>query len=304
MDRFERFRIFLRVAESGSFTQAAADLRLPRSTVSVAIQELESHLGARLLHRTTRHVALTADGAAFQERAERLLSDLEETEGLFRIRSGGPCGNLRIDAPMRMARRILAPALPGFLAAYPEMTVEFGATDRPVDLIQEGVDCTIRVGEITGINMLARLVGELQLVNCASPDYLARYGVPECLADLRDHLAVGYASPFNGRVVPFEFTESGQKQELAMRAVVTANNAEMYVACCLAGLGLIQVPAYDVREDLDEGRLVEVMPSFRAPPMPVSILYLHRLALSRRLKVFVDWVTELLRQQVLQPSPR
>ncbi len=297
MDRIESLRIFARVVQCGSFTKAAATLQVPRSSVSMAIQELEARVGARLLARTTRRVAVTQEGRAFYERCERLLGDYDEVEGLFRRSSSLPRGKLAVNVPARMGRLIFAPALPEFLARYPEIELELGVTDRAVDLVHEGIDCAIRVGPLSESSLVARKVADIALCNCASPSYLEMHGTPTKIDDLQNHLAVGYASPTSGRLEEWEWLEGDKTRTRSLASRVTVNRAEAYIACCLAGLGLIQVPLYDVRDHLSAGELVEVMPQLRAAPMPVHVLYPHRRHLSRRLQVFVDWVQALLRQQ-------
>lgn len=298
MDRIESLRIFSRVVQCGSFSKAAATLQIPRSSVSMAIQELEARVGARLLARTTRRVAPTQEGIVFYERCERLVGDYEEVEGLFRQSSSLPAGKLSVNVPGRMGRLIFAPALPDFLSHYPKIELEMGVTDRAVDLVHEGIDCAVRVGPLSDSSLVARKIGDIVLCNCASPAYLRKQGVPQTIEDLDRHLAVGYASPTSGRIEDWEWVEGNEVRSRAISARLTVNNAEAYIACCLAGLGLIQIPAYDVRHHLDAGELVEVMPGLRATPMPVHILYPHRRHLSRRLQVFVDWASALLRQHV------
>lgn len=298
MDRIDLFRIFARVVESASFTRAAGVLGIPRSSVSAAVQELEGRVGARLLHRTTRKVSLTQDGAAFYERCVRLVADVEEAETLFRS-AATPAGRLRFDVPGRIGRLIVAPALPAFLDSYPDIDIELGVTDRAVNLVEDSVDCVLRVGPLSDSGLIARPIGELGLINVASPAYLERHGVPAGPDALDTHWAVNYASPSSGRVAPWEWLENGDVLTRPMRARVTVNSAEAYIACCLAGLGLIQIPAYDVRPQLAAGDLVEVMAGHRAAPMPVTLLYSHRQHLSRRLKVFADWLDALLRREVL-----
>ena len=298
MDRIESLRIFSRVVQCGSFSKAAATLQIPRSSVSMAIQELEARVGARLLARTTRRVAPTQEGIVFYERCERLVGDYEEVEGLFRQSSSLPAGKLSVNVPGRMGRLIFAPALPDFLSHYPKIELEMGVTDRAVDLVHEGIDCAVRVGPLSDSSLVARKIGDIVLCNCASPAYLRKQGVPQTIEDLDRHLAVGYASPTSGRIEDWEWVEGNEVRSRAISARLTVNNAEAYIACCLAGLGLIQIPAYDVRHHLDAGELVEVMPDLRATPMPVHILYPHRRHLSRRLQVFVDWASALLRQHV------
>ena len=298
MDRIESLRIFSRVVQCGSFSKAASTLQIPRSSVSMAIQELEARVGARLLARTTRRVAPTQEGIVFYERCERLVGDYEEVEGLFRQSSSLPAGRLLVNVPGRMGRLIFAPALPDFLSHYPKIELEMGVTDRAVDLVHEGIDCAVRVGPLSDSSLIARKIGDIVLCNCASPSYLRKHGAPQAIEDLDRHLAVGYASPTSGRIEEWEWVEGNDVRSRAIPARLTVNNAEAYIACCLAGLGLIQIPLYDVRQHLDAGELVEVMPDLRAAPMPVHILYPHRRHLSRRLQVFVDWATALLRQHV------
>jgi LysR family transcriptional regulator, regulator for bpeEF and oprC len=298
VDRIELFRVFARVVECANFTRAADTLGLPRSSVSAAIQELEGRMGARLLHRTTRSVSLTQDGAALYERCLRLIADMEETENLFRQHAVGPSGKLRVDVPGRIGRLVVAPALPAFLDAYPRIDVELGSTDRTVNFVEERIDCAVRVGTLNDSNMVARSIGSLPLINVASPAYLARHGTPGSPADLAAHWAVQYASPSSGRLAPWEWREGETTRTVAMPGRVTVNNAEAYIACCIAGLGLIQIPAYDVETHLRAGELVEVLPAHRAAPMPMNLLYQHRQHLSRRLQVFAEWLEALLRERL------
>ncbi|MGO8150781.1 LysR family transcriptional regulator [Rhizobium leguminosarum] len=299
MDRIDLFRIFARVVECASFTRAADTLGMPRSSVSAAVIDLEARVGARLLHRTTRKVSPTQDGAAFYERCLRLIADVEDAENLFRQTSVGPTGILRIDVPGRIGRLVIAPALPDFLARHPQLDIELRVTDRAVNLVEESVDCVLRVGPLGDSGLIARKIGDLPLINVASPCYLARHGTPGAPADLGEHLAVNYASPSTGRVEDWEWIEDGEMHTRAMRSRVTVNSAEAYIACCLAGLGLIQIPAYDVKSHLETDELVEVMPNYQAEPMPMALLYPHRQHLSRRLHVFADWLEMLLKREIL-----
>ncbi len=295
MDRFDVMNVFLRVAETGSFTRAAEDLRLPRASVSLAVQQLEARLGTRLLHRTTRRVQLTPDGQALLERCRLLLSDLDEVEGLFQRDPSQVAGKLKVDVPSRMGRIVIAPALPEFFRRYPNIELEFGMTDRLIDLVREGVDCAIR-GALTmeDSSLVSRRIAEFTVVNCASRSYIEQYGMPESLADLAGHWIINYASPTTGRIYPWEYVEGGETKTVPMKSRITVNNAEAYMACCQAGLGLIQVPARDIAGMLAGVGLVEVLPAWRPAPMQVCALYPHRRHLSRRVQAFIDWVAELL----------
>ncbi|MGG6429015.1 LysR substrate-binding domain-containing protein [Acetobacter ghanensis] len=296
MDRIDQCRIFARVVETGSFTRAAETLGLPRSTVSTAVQALEGRVGARLLTRTTRSVTPTPDGLAFYEHCIRLVADMDEAEDLFRRERGHVQGVLRVSLPARIGRLIVAPALPEFVAAHPGIKLELGVTDRPVNLTEEGLDCVLRVGVLHDSGLIARRMGQMTLLNVASPEYLARHGVPRTPADLvRDgHLAVRYMSPANGRVEAWEWEADGQLHTLDLPGPVTVNSSETQIACCLAGLGLIQVPQYDVRALVESGRLCAVLPQWCAPAMPVTLLYPHRRHLSSRLQAFAGWLEGLL----------
>ena len=303
MDRIELLQVFVRVAETGSFTRAADRLGLPRASVSTAAQQLETRLGTRLLHRTTRRVGLTPDGEATLERARALVADMDDMEQQFLPARGQVSGRLKVDVPSRIARLLIAPALPDFFERHPAIELELGSTDRAVDLVLEGIDCALRVGPLTSSSLVARPLGHFALINCASPAYLERHGTPRTPADLPEHLAVNYASPTSGRAAPWEWLSDGEIATLRMRSQVAANNAETYIACALAGLGLIQIPAYDVREHLAAGELVEVLPDARAEPLPVQLVYPHRRNLSRRMQAFAGWLETVLADALDKPAP-
>lgn len=303
MDRIELLQVFVRVAETGSFTRAADRLGLPRASVTTAVQQLETRLGTRLLHRTTRRVGLTPDGEATLERARALVADMDDMEQQFLPARGQVSGRLKVDVPSRIARLLIAPALPDFFERHPAIELELGSTDRAVDLVLEGIDCALRVGPLTSSSLVARPLGHFALINCASPAYLERHGTPCTPADLPEHLAVNYASPTSGRAAPWEWLSDGEIATLRMRSQVAANNAETYIACALAGLGLIQIPAYDVREHLAAGELVEVLPDARAEPLPVQLVYPHRRNLSRRMQAFAGWLETVLADALDKPAP-
>ena len=297
MDRFDQYRVFTQVAEMGSFIKAAHALEVPRASVSAAIQQLETQMGARLLHRTTRQVRLTADGERLLARIRPLLAEVESIDQLFQLSERQISGRLNVDVPSRIARRLVAPALPGLLRRHPRLQLALGSTDRAIDLIHEGVDCAVRIGVLRDSSLVVRPLGHIALINCASPAYLQEHGEPRLPKDLiNGHWAVGYASPSTGRELPWEYIgPDGLEHTMALSSRVIANNAESYIACCLAGLGLIQIPRFDVQHLLDAGTLVEVMSDYRAASMPVSLLYPHRRQRSRRLAVFLEWFESLMR---------
>ncbi|PTQ07429.1 LysR family transcriptional regulator [Sphingomonas oleivorans] len=291
MDRIEAMRVFVRIVERESFAQAARDLQIPRPTATNAIKQLETALGTRLLERTTRHVRPTLDGEAYYERCVRLLADLDEAESTFR--NASPRGPLRVDMQGTLARFFVLPALPRFIARYPGIALRLSEGDRMVDMIQEGVDCVLRAGELKDSSLIGRRVASFEQVTCASPDYLARFGVPQSLDDLAGHQMVAYASSAAGQAYPLEFREQDQLRLVPLPHEVTVSGAEIYTASAVAGLGLIQVPLYRVRHQLEADVLRLVLPHHPPPPMPVSVLYPHNRHLSPRVRVFVDWLGEI-----------
>ncbi|BAW25213.1 MULTISPECIES: LysR family transcriptional regulator [Pseudomonas] len=302
MNKLELLRTFVRVSEVSSFTLAAESLRLPRSTVSEQVKALERLLGTQLFNRTTRRVQATQDGALLYERSKDLLSGMDEIESLFSADDAELAGRLRIDLPTMMARRVIIPALPQFLQRFPRLEVELSCTDRQVDLLREGFDCVMRIGALHDLDVVARPVGQLSMRNCASPAYLARYGVPQTPQELAGHQLVHYVRTLGARSAGFEYLQGGELQYQAMAGVVTVNNAEAYSAACLAGLGLIQVPAVGVAEHLQRGELVSLLEDWQAPAMPVSLLYARQRHVPRRVQAFMQWLAAVLASQV-DPAP-
>ncbi|WP_423824204.1 LysR substrate-binding domain-containing protein [Salinisphaera sp. SPP-AMP-43] len=296
MDRVAALQTFVRVVEAGGFAAAAEQLGLSRARVSRQIQQLEDHLGARLLHRTTRQVSLSEDGHALLERSRDLLDDLGEIESLFDTERGEIAGRLRVDMSHALARDLVVPRLPELLARHPRLAVELSCSDGPADLVREGLDCVVRVGAVHDSQLIARRLGDLPIINCASPDYLARHGSPATPADLDNgHCVVHYVAHLGNPAPRWEYREHGQTRHLQLPGALTVNSTTAYTEACLAGLGLIQVPRSGVQRLLDEGRLVEVLADYRAEPMPVSLLYPHRRNLSRRVQLFMDWLGEHIR---------
>lgn len=302
MDRLERLHIFTRVVDCMSFTRAAESLSIPRSTVSTAVKDLESALGARLINRTTRALDVTQEGQLLYKQSLLLLENYERLAGAFSTEVGAPSGKLRINVPGRLGRRVLVPALPDFLDQYPDIDIQMGVTDRAVDLVGEGVDCVIRVGALADSNLIARPLGSLPLCNCASPAYLARFGIPKTTEDLSTHRIVAFVSSMTGSVESWEYEQEGRVESVLLPARVTVNTAEALIAGALAGLGLIQVPRYDVLHHLESGRLVSILPMAVPEPMPITLLYPHREHMTRRLEAFIDWVVPVLQSQVLRSS--
>jgi DNA-binding transcriptional LysR family regulator len=286
MDRFDAMRLFARVVERRSFTGAAQDLGLPRSTATEVVKQLEKRLGVRLLQRTTRQVMPTLDGEAYYRRCLAILSDVEEAESAFT--GAKPSGPLKVDVHGTLARHFLFPGLARFLAEYPGIQLHLGEGDRLVDLIREGVDCVLRVGEPRDSAMVGKRIALLQEGTFASPDYLAKFGTPRRPADLDNHRMIGFVSSVTGNVMPLELTIDGKLEYFTPPLALSVASGESMVAAAEAGLGLIQLPRYHV-----EGRrLIEVLADHRPSLTPVSLLYPHNRQLSPRVRVFIDWVTK------------
>ncbi|RKG63671.1 LysR family transcriptional regulator [Corallococcus sp. CA054B] len=290
MDRFDAMKAFTRIVERRSFTQAAKDLGLPRSSVTDAVKQLEERLGVRLLQRTTRHVSPTLDGEAYYQRCVSLLADLEEADAAFV--GGQPKGLVRVDVQGTLARRVVLPRLPEFLERYPGIELYMSEGDRLVDLVREGVDCVLRAGEPKDSDMVARRVALLEEVTCASPAYLARHGVPESIEALKHgHRMVGFRSSLTGSPIPLEFQVGSEVRHVVLPTTMSVNGAETFVAAARLGLGLIQAPRYRLEEDFGRGTLVPVLPQHPPTPTPVSLMYPRNRQLSPRVRVFIDWLT-------------
>lgn len=291
----ESLRIFARVAELASFSAAAEQLGLPRTSVSAAVREAEAELGTRLLHRTTRRVQLTQDGQVVYERALDLLADVDELRGLFQAEPAALRGRLRVDMPQTLACELVIPALPRFMAEHPALEIELSSVDRRVDLVREGFDCVLRVGHLADSSLIARPLGAYRMVNLASPAYLQAHGRPRKLADLGRHRLVHYVPTLGNKADGFEHVDAdGTVHTLAMDGALTVNTTAAYEAAALAGLGIVQVPEAGMRPHLQAGRLVEVLPKWRAAPLPVSIVYAHRRHLPQRVQVFMHWLAALI----------
>lgn len=296
MDSLSAMRLLVRVVERRSFSAAAKEMGIPRSTATTAIKELEQRLGVRLLERTTRHVVPTPEGEAYRQRCVAILGDVEEAENAFR--PGRARGTLHVDTNGHLARTLILPELPAFLAAHPELSLHLGEGDRLVDLVREGVDLVIRAGELASSDLVVRRLGTVGEITCASPGYLARHGVPRTPDDLAGHLMVGFVSSRTGQVLPLEFTVGSRVREIVLPARVTSSSSEMTAALARLGFGLVQAPRFRFAEDLASGRLVEVLGGHPPTPITLSVLYLRSRQRSPRVRVFVDWLFEVLKPRL------
>jgi DNA-binding transcriptional LysR family regulator len=306
MDQLLALRVFVRIAESGAFSRAADAMNIPRPTVTKLVQDLEQHLGTKLLHRTTRRVSVTPEGAAYYERATRLLGDLDEMDESAARARAQPRGRIRVDIGSVLANMILIPALPAFRARHPELFIDLGVSDRPVDLVGEGVDCVIRGGELADTSLVARRIADLDWVTCASPLYLNARGVPRHPSELLPretasrnsrpvpgHAIVGYFSSLTGRAFPLEFRKGDEAVSVQGEVVVAVNESTAHLSALLTGVGLGQAFKFMVAPHLEGGRLRTVLGDWSRPRQPLHVVYPSHRHLSAKLRLFVDWVAEV-----------
>lgn len=299
MDRFDALQAFARVVEAGSFTKAAQALHMSKTTVTQLVQQLEARLRVKLLNRTTRQVRVTPDGAAYYERVVRLLADLEDADTGLSSASASPRGRLRVDVPTPFARMVLVPALPDFHARYPEIQLHLGVSDRMVDLIGDSVDCVLRGGELADSSLMARRVGALRLGVYAAPSYLARAGTPSHPRELEHthHRIVGYLRSRSGRVAPIEMRREGEHFEVQGRYAVALDDGNAYLAAGVAGMGVLWLPHYMAAPHLAQRELVPLFEDWQVEPMPMYVVYPPNRHVSAKLRVFIDWIDDLMARQ-------
>lgn len=293
MDRLQAMQVFVRIVELGSFSKAAEHLDISRASATTLVKQLENHLGARLLQRTTRQVRATLDGQSYYQHCLSILGDIEEAESVFSHSAVHPRGRLKIDLPASLARLLVIPALADFCTQYPDITLEIGIGDRMIDLVSEGVDCVVRIGELGDSTLVARSLPPLSQVTCASADYVARLGLPANLEQLDGHQCIDYLSATTSRLQALEFNCGEQIETRNLPARLAVRNGESYVAACEAGFGIVQVPRYHVATQLAAGSLIELLPQYRPPDLPMTALYPHHRHLTPRLRVFIDWLMVL-----------
>ena len=298
MDRFDAMQAFARVVEAGSFTKAAETLHVSKTSVTQLVQQLEARLRVKLLNRTTRKLGVTADGAAYYERVVRLLADMDDAETSLSSASALPRGRLRVDVPSPLARTILVPALPAFHARYPDIQLDMGVSDRLVDVIGENVDCVVRGGALTDQSLMARRVGDLQLGVYAAPGYLERAGTPSHPQELEDthHRIVGFLWSRSGKTFPYAMHLGSERIEVQGRYVLSVDDGNAYLAAGLAGLGVLWLPEYMSKPHLVRGELVPLFEGWRLDPMPLYVAFPPNRHVSAKLRVFIDWVVELMAQ--------
>lgn len=292
MELLQAMQVFAKLAELGSFTKVAEALQAGRPHVTRTIQDLEASLGVRLFQRTTRKVKLTAEGERYYERVKEILASIAQSTSMF-DRSGATLrGRLRIDIPTAFSQYSFMESLRRFTETFPELELALGVSDRTVDLVAEGIDCVLRIGDLPDSSMVAREIGTAIMVTCASPGYLQACGAPRTLHDLRGHRCVSFLSGQSNRPLPWHFSVDGKDHPHIPHGGIAVNESNAYVQCAVAGFGIVQAPGIAVETFLASGELVEVLETHRPRPRLVSVLYPSRTHLAPQVDAFVDWLKE------------
>jgi len=293
MDRLQAMKVFTKVVEMNSFSRAADSLALPRASATTMIKNLEAHLRVRLMQRTTRRLNLTPEGAEYYERCVEILARIDETEDSLANTGKSPQGSLRLDMPVSIGKFLVMPQLSDFRERYPDVNLLIGFGNRRVDLVMDGVDCAIRVGELEDSSLIARRLGSLETITAASPAYLGRHGTPQGVHDLSEHIAVKFISSRTGRVLDRSFSLGSDFVEIKMAGNLAVNDAETYVNCGLEGMGIVQAPRFMLGPLIRTGKMVQVLSDLHSPQMPISAVYPQNRHLAPKVRVFVDWIALL-----------
>lgn len=294
MDKFEAMQRFVLVAQSGSFTKAADALGLPKSSVSHSVQSLEKNLGIRLFHRSTRSVTLTQDGETYFPQCQAILAEMDALDSQFQREPDDIRGVLRIDMPSRFASTVVIPHLADFLQTYPNIQLKISSADYRVDPVKQGIDCVVRVGDLNDSSLIARPLTQYRSVNCVSPSYAEKFGIPQTLPELAHHKLIEYSHTLGNIDAQFEYTEDGKVKQLSMPSSLAVNGTDAYLKACLSGLGIAQIPVIGVESFIQQGQLMAILPEYEAAPMPVSLLYPSRRLPPKRLVVFMTWLHTLI----------
>ncbi|MCU4579399.1 LysR family transcriptional regulator [Acinetobacter gyllenbergii] len=297
MDKLNAMSAFVHVVEQRSFTKAAQILNLPRSTLTDAIKQLEAQLNTRLLFRTTRQVNLTDEGQLYYQRCKFILAYIDESDHDFL--HAKPQGSLKVEVHGIFAAHFIIPKLHEFLSEYPQIQVQLTESDRYVDIIKEGIDCVIRIGHLNNSELVVRPLGHIQQITLASPAYLKKYGTPNTLSDLKQHIMVGFYSSARQKALPLEFIINQQVEPYDLSTLIQVNGAHTYSAAAEQGFGLIQVPRYGHVKQIENGRLCPVLNQYAVPSLPVSLLYPSKTRVSPRQRVFIEWIVQLFKDHPL-----
>jgi LysR family transcriptional regulator, regulator for bpeEF and oprC len=304
MNMLQAMEVFVGVVDAGGFARAAERLQLRRPAVTKAIQQLELELGVQLRRRSTRKLSVTTEGADFYARCNKPLGDVADTLAYFSP-TRPPKGPVRVDLPISLVNPIIIPALPQFQALHPDIDLTIRTSDHLVDLVKEGVDCALRLGEIEDSGLIVRRMGAVPMLTCAAPSYLTKHGKPKKIEDLDAHVAVNFLIGHSRRTMDWVFREDGRDIPISMRSGVVVDDSEALVGCAVAGLGLAQAPQPTLLPHVQTGALVEILKDAPVPPKPISLMLTDRRFANPAVQAFADWVRDLVKSHPLnRPFPR
>ncbi|WP_165313061.1 LysR family transcriptional regulator [Vibrio ziniensis] len=293
MDKIETMKRFIAVAQTGSFTQASNQLGVPKSAISTSVSRLEEHLQTRLLRRSTRQVSLTEAGERYLSHSQRLIDELEGLENQFQRESNELSGVIKVDMPSRFFSTVLAPNLHEWFELHPKTQLRLVGADYRIDLIKERIDCVIRGGVLEDSNLVARHLGSIEMVNCVSPSYVEKHGLPTQLDELHKHFVVDYSPDQSIAASGFEYVKNSKTYFVSTQSLISVSTTDAYLSACLSGLGIIQLPKWGVQEQIAKGELIEVLSDYVCKPMTMSVLYESRHQQPRRIREFIDWISSL-----------
>lgn len=291
MDRLGEMEAFLHVVDQGGFTGAADRIGISKSAVSKHISALEARLGARLLNRTTRRVSPTEIGLLYYDRVRQVLSEAQEADEMVSAHQESPRGTLRLSAPVSFGVRHVSPALVDFLCAYPDISVSLELDDRVVDLVSSGFDAAIRIGKLVDSSLRARKLAETDMILVASPDYLAKHGTPERIEDLSDHNLLHYSFLSTGNSWRF-VTKTGEERHIRFGGRFAANNGDVLLDTAIGGHGIVYTPCFFLRDELETGKLVQILKEHRQGPVGVHMVYPPGRFVQPKTRVFIDFMVE------------
>ncbi|GGC69238.1 LysR family transcriptional regulator [Undibacterium terreum] len=295
MDRLDALRMFCKVVEFGGFSRAADKMGVSTSSVTNQIAALEKHFNIKLLNRTTRSMSLTEEGRQCYEQALRLISDMEDLEGSLLQSNQKPSGSLRVDMPSIISRMYVAPALPRFIAAYPDITLKITVGDRNIDMVEEGVDVLIRIGDLPSSNLIAKSLYKTDYVCCASPAFLEKHGVPATPEDLAQFPCLSFLKPNSRQVRPWTFEKDGEKFQHIPQPLIAIDHVASLIEAAKAGAGIVQHMSVSVAESLRAGSLVPILRDWAAPGPEVSVLFQQKHHRAAKIKAFVDFAEDLFK---------
>jgi DNA-binding transcriptional LysR family regulator len=294
LDQLLAIRVFIRIADARSFAKAADSLNIPRSSVTKLLQDLEQHLGTKLIERSTRSFTITQAGKAYREQSLSLLAGLEEMDLAARQARASPQGRLRVDVGSSLANLIIIPALPQFRERYPDLELLLGVSDRPADLIGDGVDCVIRGGSLPDSSLIGRHLCNLDFVTCATPGYLSSHGIPTHPQQLEEsHRTIRYFFSNSGKTLPFHFAKDGETYEVSDQPALSVSESTALTEAVLTGMGVGQIFRFSANAHLAAGRLVSILEDWSPSPHPLQLVYPAARHPSAKLRAFIDWAVEL-----------